>query len=586
MSADVQRFGPFELDSENFELRRGGHRVKLDRTALELLIVLAKEPGKLITHQHAVDQAWGKEIFIEVESAVYTAIRKIRRALGDNSGRPKFVQTVSRKGYRFIAPVTTQGTPGRKAEREAKRVILAVLPLENLSGDPNQEYFSDGLTEELTTALGRLSPQKLGVIARTSVMRYKGARKNIPGIARELGTDYVIEGSARRERGRVRIAVQLIRVADQTHIWTESFERPLGDILRVQAEVAEAAARKIQLTLVPSLPPSSPVVPEAYDFYLRARYLWDQRTAPALRGAIGYFEKALEHDPRYAPAWAGLSNCFAALALTSDERPRESFPRAAEAASKALALDASLCEAHIASGLVHFWFNWNWIAAEQEFRRAAELDPSNSNAHMFLAHLHSNLGRHEEAILEIRSARQLDPLSRIVNTHEGHFLYNARRYDEAAAPLKRVLELAPRFWIAHLVLGKLFGVCQLYEEALAEFAKSHRYSYSNTEPAALLGYTLGMSGHKAKARRALRELEQQARKRYLPPLHRSLVWMGLAEHAAALEALEEALQERDVRLAFLAVEPRWDPLRTQVQFEKLCKRVGFPKGVAENCARA
>jgi len=279
-----------------------------------------------------------------------------------------------------------------------------------------------------------------------------------------------------------------------------------------------------------------------------------------------------------ARADAGSCESLASLALASDARPRECFPRAGEAAARALALDASLSEAHIARGLVYFWFDWNWMAAEQEFHRAVELHPSNSSAHMFLAHLHSNLQRHDEAILEIRSARHLDPLSRVVNTHEGHFLYNARQYDEAIAPLKRVLELAPRFWVAHLVLGKLFGVCQRFREALAEFAKAFRYSYGNTEPLGLRGYTLGMSGRAATARHVLRELERRARGCYIPPLHRSLIWLGLEEHTAALEALENAVEERDVRLTFLAVEPRWDPLRTHPQFERLCKRVGFPKG--------
>jgi TolB-like protein/Flp pilus assembly protein TadD len=583
MSADVLRFGSFELDSENFELRRKGRPVKLDRTPLELLILLASQPGNLVTHREAVDQVWGKEVFIEAESALYTAVRKIRLALGDDPARPKFVQTVPRKGYRFIAPLTTHRAPRTKADRAAKRAMLAVLPLENLSGDPRQEYFSDGLTEELITALGRLSPQELGVIARTSVMRYKGTRKNISEIARELGADYLIEGSVRRERKRVRIAIQLIRAADQTHVWAENFERPLGDVLHVQSEVAEAAVQNIRLKLVPALPVPSPVDPDVYDSYLRARYLWDQRTTPAIRAAIGYFEKALQRDSGYAPAWAGLGNCFAALALTSNARPRECFPQAGEAAARALALDASLSEAHIARGLVYFWFDWDWLAAEKEFRCAVELHPSNSSARMFLAHLHSNLQRHDEAVPEIRAARRLDPLSLIVNTHEGQFLYNARRYNEASAPLERVLELAPRFWLAHLVLGKLCGVRQRFREALAEFAKAYRYSYGNLEPAGLRGYTLGMSGRAASARRVLRELERHARRRYVPPLIRSLIWLGLAEHTAALEALENAAEERDVRLTFLAVEPRWDPLRTHPQFERLCRRVGLPRGQAGHC---
>ncbi len=577
MSAGAWRFGPFELDPEDFELRRDGRRVKLDQTPLELLILLVRHSGKLITHREAVDQVWGKGVFIEAESALYTAVRKIRRALRDDSARPKYVQTVSKKGYRFIAPLKTRRTPAKQTERTSGRVMVAILPLENLSGDPGQEYFSDGLTEELITALAKVSPQEMGVIARTSVMRYKGTRKNISEIARQLGADYLIEGSVRRGRGRVRIAIQLIRAADQSHVWAENFERPLGDILSVQAEVAEAAVRNIRVSLAPFLATATSVDPEVYDLHLRARYLWDQRTTPSMRSAISYFEKALERDASYGPAWAGLSNCLASLALTSDARPRECFPRAAEAAEKSLALDGSLTEAHIARGLVHFWFDWDWAGAEKEFRRAIELNPSDSSARMFLAHLHSNLGQHTEAIAEIRSARQLDPLSRIVNTHEGQFLYNARRYDEAIAPLRRVLELAPQFWIAHLILGKVLGARQRFREAVAEFSKAYRYSYGNTEAIGFRGYTYGVWGRAAKARVLLRELERKSGRRYVPPVHRSMIGLGIGDHASAFESLENAVEERDVHLTFLAVEPRWDPVRRQPQFERIFKKVGLAR---------
>jgi TolB-like protein len=569
------RFGPFELDSENFELRRAGRRVKLDKTPLELLLFLAERPGKLVTHEEAVEHVWGKDVFIEAESALYTAIRKIRRALGDHPARPRFLETIARKGYRFTLPKAVRKA-GAREDRPPKRPVLAVLPLDNLSGDPRQEYFSDGLTEELITALGKRSPEELGVIARTSVMRYKGTRKNIAEIGRELGADYLIEGSVRRGRGRVRIAVQLIRAADGTHVSAESIERPLGDILRVQAEVAEAVAQTIRLKLARTLPASSALDAEVYDSYLRARYLWDQRTAPAVRAAIRHFEKAIEGDPRYAPAWAGLSSCYAVLPITSDSRPHESFPRAKDAATRALKIDSSLPEAHIACGIVHFWFDWDWTAAEREFRHACELNPSDSSARLFLAHLYSNLTRHAEALAEIRSARQLDPLSFLVNTHEGQFLYNARRYHEALAPLERVLELAPRFWIAHIVLGKIRGIEKQYRKALAEFAKAHLNSGGNTEAAGLRGYTLGISGQAAGARRTLRELEQHARRRYVPPVHRALISLGLGERAAAMERLENAVEERDVRLTFLAVEPRWDPLRADPRFEKIYMRLGFP----------
>ena len=580
MPPETFHFGPFELDAENFELRRAGRRVKLHRTPLELLFLLVGRAGKLVTHEEAVEGVWGKDTFIEAESALYTAIRKIRRALGDNPARPHYIETVARKGYRFIALAAAPAAHARAADDKSsdKPVILAVLPLDNLSGDPKQDYFSDGLTEELISELGRFSPQEMRVIARTSVMRYKGTRKSIAQISTELGADYFIEGSTRHERGRVRITLQLIRGSDQTHVWAESFERPLGHILRVQAEVGRAVAEKIRLKLSASLPASTTVDPEVYDLYLRGRYLLDQRTAPAIRQAIQYFEKALAEDSTHAPSWAALATSYAILAITSDFRPSDSFPQAREASDKALSLDRALPEAHVARGIVQFWFDWNWKAAEKEFRRACELNPSNSAARMYLAHTHSDLLRHSEAIPEIRAVRRLDPLSRIVNTHEGQFLYNARQYDEAIVPLQRVLELAPRFWVAHIVLGKIWGVRKRYRPALAEFSKAHRYSFGNTEAIGLRGYTLGASGHSAQARRVLRELETRGRRQYVPPVHRAFILLGLDEHRGVYEALDNAVEERDVRLTFLAVEPRWDPLRSTPQFESIRKRVGLPLG--------
>lgn len=577
MAPGTFQFGPFELDRENFELRRAGRRVRIDRIPLELLLLLVRRAGKLVTHEEAVQEVWGRGVFIEAESAIYTAIRKVRRALRENPARPRYLETVARKGYRFIAPIAgATNTNLVGLEETSRRVMLAVLPLENLSSDPGEDYFSDGLTEELISELGRFSPRELGVIARTSVMGYKGTRKNAAQIGAELGVDYLIEGSTRRERGRVRIALQLIRVSDQTHLWTETFERPMGHILRVQVDVAKAVSEKIRLNLVPASSPFQAVDPEVYDLFLRGRYLWGQRTAPSTQRAIRHFEAALARDSGYAPAWAGLATCYATMAITSDVRPSDSFVRAREATGKALDLDQELPGAHVAQGIVHFWHEWNWPAAEHEFRRASEINPSDSGARMFVAHLHSNLARHAEAIPEIRAARKLDPVSFILNTHEGQFLYNARLHDEAAGVLERLLELTPRFWVAHIVFGKILGVWGRYRNALAEFSKAHRYSCGNTEALGLRGYTLAASGNPSLARCVLRELEALERHKYVPPVHRAFVLLGLGERRGVFEALEQAVEERDVRLTFLAVEPRWDSLRTSPQFESVRKRVGLP----------
>ena len=585
MKSRVIQFGRFELDPANFELRRDGQRIKLDRKPLELLILLASRPGLLIAHEEAVHSIWGKRAVIEFDSALYTAIRKIRRALGDNPSHPRIVETVARKGYRFIAVAAERARRARRAaapqeDSDPRRKMLAVLPLQNLSGDPRHDYFSDGLTEDLIGELGSYSPQELGVIARTSVMRYKGNRPSAARIGAELGVEYLIEGSARHERGRVCIALQLVRTRDQTLVWADRYERPVNDVLHIQAEVARSVADRIRLKLAVGTRFLVNTDPAVYDLYLRARYLCELRTAPAQCRAIRLFESALRRDPNYAPAWAGLASCYAMQAITSDVRPRDAFPLAREASERALAIDPRLPEALVARGMTKFWFDWQWDAAEKDFRAAAEHNPSNPAARMFLAHLQSNLARHKSAISGIRGAQCLDPVAPIMNTHEAHFLYNARRYEEAEESLRRTLDLAPRFWVARIVAGKIMGMRGRYREAIEEFSKAHAFSNGNTEAVGLKGFTLGVSGSSTDARRVLRELQTRARRRYVPPVHRAMVHLGLGEHEGALDALEQAVVERDVRLTFLAIEPRWTPLVNAPRFESVRTRVGLPRLIA------
>ena len=583
MRARVIRFGRFELEPANFVLRRDTRSIKLDRKPLELLILLATRPGQLVTHQEAIHAVWGTHAVIEFDSALYTAIRKVRRALGDRSSRPRIVETVPRKGYRFIAASTDHATHAyAQEEAESNRKMLAVLPLENLSGDARYDYFTDGLTEDLIAELGSFSPRELGVIARTSVMRYKGGRTRAARIGADLGVEYLIQGSARHERGRVRIAVQLIRTDDQTVVWADALERTADDVLQIQAEVASAVADRIRLKL--AVGPRSLVHtdPAVYDLYLRGRYLSELRTALANRRAIRLFESALRRDPRYAPAWAGLARCYAIQAITSDVRPRDSFPLAREASERALALDPVLPEALIARGVTNFWFDWQWDAAERDFRRARELNPSNAAARMFLAHLQSNLARHDSAITEIQAGQRLDPFAPIMKTHEAHFLYNAGRYHEAAEPLQRALDLAPRFWVARIVAGKILGMRGQVRDAIAEFSKAQTFSYGNTEAVGLRGYTLGASGRAADARRVLDELQARARRRYVPPVHQALVYLGLGDWEGVFDALERAVDERDVRLTFLAIEPRWVPLVNTPEFERVRSSVGLPRIAANS----
>lgn len=568
-------FGPFELDRENFQLRRHGNAVRIEKAPLELLFVLAEQAGKLVSQHEAAKLVWGNDVHIETGSAVYTAIKKIRQALGEIRGKPKYVETVPRKGYRFVASGRRTGAKPQP-DGDNGRPMLAVLPLENLSGEAQQEYFSDGLTEELITELGRVSSEELGVIARTSVMRYKKTTKSIREVGKELGAGYLIEGSVRRERNRVRIAVQLIRVSDQSHIWAASFDKPLREVLRVQEEVARAAAQEIRVRL--SARPAVPEVdPELYDLYLRGRFVQSQLVPPALRKAIEHFEQILERSSNFAPAWAALAECYVRLPITSDVRPSESFPKARHAAETAIKIDSSLADAYAARSGERFWHAWNWAEAEADALRARSCNPSCASSYLWRAHLLSNLGAHDRALAEIARAKQLDPFSRIIAALHGQFEYHAgpRHYAQAHALLRYAAQIDPKFWVAHIIFSKLWGVERKYREAKRAAEQAYRSSCGNTEAIGLAGWAMARAGRKTDARRKLKELDFLERKRYVPPLHRALIHVGLGENREALDELSRAVVERDVRLTFLRVEPRWEPVRDDSRFQSILSQVNL-----------
>ncbi len=568
MTRTTWRFRDFELDRDSFLLRRLGVAVKLDPKPLELLFLLAERNGAVVSHEEALTRVWGEAVFVDGESAIYTAIKKIRRALED----PDLVQTVSGRGYRLRmdAPAAQQGL--ERAER------LAILPLANLSGDPAQDYFSDGLTEELIATMARLFRGRLEIISRTSVMRFKGVSRSIEEIAQELRVQYLIEGSVRRQSAKVRIAVQLIRARDGSCLWTETFERGTDDVFSMQTEIAlaSAGAIKAKLTSADDRPASADVDMETYDLYLRGRHLWVQRTRPTIEAAIRYFREVLDRNKKFAPAYSGLSCCYAILPITTNQRPAECFPQAQVLATTALELDATQVEAHIALGLAEFWYHRNWDAARDYFQRAAALNPSESSAPMFLAHIQSVLCRHTEALLTLRKAQQLDPLSPIVGTHVGHFLYNYGLFEEALEPLEKVLELQPQFWVAHLMRGKALASLGRTDAALDALEKAHRLGVGNTEALSFRIYTLAASHRKQEAQDSMKELERMHAVQPVSPVHRALAHLGLGDRNTALELIEESFAEHDVRLIFLAVEKRWQALGEN-NYKAALSRVGFKR---------
>jgi len=577
--AELLQFENFELDRGAYELRRAGRKVRLEPIPFELLILLVERRGLLVTRAEIIERIWGKDVFVDTDHSINTAVRKIRLALCENPDAPRFVVTVPGKGYRFDAPVR-ENAGDSPVGVTSNRVMLVVLPFENLSTDPAQEYFSDGLTEETITNLGQLNSDRLGVIARTSAMSYKGTRKNIAEIGRELGADFALEGSVRRDGDRVRISAQLIRTSDQTHLWAHNYDRELKDFLAVQRELGQAIAEQVQVRLTPEQRTpregARAVDPAALDAYLRGRYYLWRVTRPNIERAIEYFREASQIDPCMAVSYAGLADAYDILPITSDFPPREAFPKAEQAAKQALEIDSDLAEAHAALGGVRFWYNWDWPAAEEHCRRAIARNASYAMAHLRYGHLLSNIGRHEEALSEIELARQLDPLSLIINTLCAQFRYQARQYDEAELLLGKALELDPNFWVAHINLANVYQQQERLDEALAEAEKAREFSGGNTQALSLAAYACAALGRRSEAEQILAQLLALEMHQYVSPYNIAIAHLGLGRTQMALDWLSKAYADRDVRMVFLAVEPKWDSIRITPQFESILHRMNLP----------
>ena len=514
---DSIKFGEdFEFDSRACRLRRSGRVLKLERIPMEILAVLVEQRGQLVSREHIVERIWGKDVFLDTDNSINGAIRKVRQALRDNAEEPRFIQTVTGRGYRFIAPITDPEVQGPvvvpepqplpqvqiqpqpqiaepltiKPARSRQRAVfvisialivalvaylwsrsqtrpsgskgqrmLAVLPFENLTGDPSQDYFSDGMTEEMIARLGSLDPQHLGVIARTSVMQYKHNKEPLDQIARELGVQYALEGSVRRDSGRLRITAQLIQAKDQTRLWARQYDREPGNVLGIQSEIAQQIANEIQFQIgsnerTKSTPQAalSPSESAAYELYLKGRYFSNKRTAQGLRQANQYFQQAVARDPQYAPAYAGLAESYALMGGYTGSPQIEFIPKARAAAKRALELDERLPEAHTALAVIAQNYDWDWVTAEKEYRRAIQLNPNYATGNHWYAECLALQGRFGEAFPEIESARQLDPLSLIIATDYGAILYFSRQYDRAIEQFHSVLDMEPNFPRAHMLV--------------------------------------------------------------------------------------------------------------------------------------
>jgi serine/threonine protein kinase/Tfp pilus assembly protein PilF len=463
--------------------------------------------------------------------------------------------------------------------KESKAInSIAVLPLKNLSGDGEHEYFAEGIHEELIAQLAKISALK--VISRTSVIRYKNVQKPLPEIGRELGAEALIEGSVRRSGDQVRITVQLIEAATDKHLWAESYQRDLRDVLALQSDVARAIANEIRITLTAQeqagLTGARPVNPRAYEAYLKGRFYWNKRTPASLMKGIEYFNQAIEQDPSDPLAYAGLADSYNQLAYRGHLPPNEAYARARAAVTKALDINSGLAEAHASLGFIHLNYEWDWAAAEQELRRAIELNPGYAEAHHWYSHYLMDVGRVEESLAESKRALELDPLSLIVSTHLGWHYVFARQYDSAIVQLKKTLEMDPNYYPAHLHLGRAYQLKGNFKEALVELQQAVSLSQNNTESVAALAATHASSGRPDEAMKLLRELEQQSHRNYVSSYDIAVIYTALGNRNEALASLAKAYEQRANGLVEIKAEPAFDPLRSDRRFQDLVQRMNFP----------
>ena len=608
-------FSPFRLDPTEGVLLRDGKAVSLTPKAFRLLLVMVEHHGHIVNKEDLLKQVW-PDTFVEEGNLAFN-VSLLRKALGETPNGAGYIETVPKRGYRFTAPVEVvqakSSSPSipedraiapsaypaghrkgwilaalvvglalvgaaylvwqrQRADRSKARAMLAVLPVQNLTGDPSRDYVSDGLAEEIISQLGTLNPSRLGVIARTSSMAYKNSNKTVAQIGRDLHVDYVLESSLRQWGDSVRISAELIAVRDQTLIWTENFQGDRTDVLKLQNDVAQAIADEISFTLTPEQRARAAklrrVDPQVHELCLLGRYEWNKRTDSGLRKAIDYFEQAIARDPQYAPAYAGLADAYAVLPYFSEISADQAAPKARAAAEHALQLDETIADAHGVLGFVHT-IDLDLSGGEREYKRGLQLNPNGATLHHWYSFVLWNTNRRQEALAELEHARQLDPLSLVIYTDEAAMLCAAQQTDRAIGLLRKAIELDPNFADAHRTLAIAYSQKGLASQAISEARRGLALD-PNLSEQATLGYIYAVSGKPEAARKLLVEL---AHRPGVSPVHLSFIYAGLGDNDRALECLERAYRERSFMLTNIAQQAMFDRLRRDPRFQDLQGRI-------------
>jgi TolB-like protein/Tfp pilus assembly protein PilF len=571
----VLRFASFELDVRSRELRKGVDRIRLQEQPFEILRLMLERPGDVVTREELAKRLWPDGTFVDFEHSLNAAVKRLRAALGDDADNPKFVETLPRRGYRFIASLGNGnhhalGMPPVAPDYKAR---LAVLPFTNSTGEAGQEYFSDGLTEEMILQLGRLLRGRIGVISRSSSMAFKGGGRRARDIGETLRADYLLEGSVRREGERVRITAWLVETPSETHLWTDVYERNLTDCLLVQADVAARIAQSLAVELLPEQPVRVSHDAAAYQTYLKGRYYWNLPGDQGFEQAIDYFDQARKEDPEFAAAFADLARTYTGQAEYYNVLPREALETARPFAERALQLDPYLSHAHLAVANVKAMLDWDWTAAEEGFRQAIALNPSSDGAHRWYGLLLAGLGRSSEAVRSSQRARELDPLCFVVNTSAAWTQFMAGDYAGAIESCRRMLDINPHFAPTLRVLGASMIQMGRVAEGIAELEAAVATASEDPVLLAWLAHAKATHGECAVASKIVAGLEQIKPRRYVPAYHLALAHVGLDHPDEAIALLEQACEERDPALINLGLDPRFDPVRTHPKFAGLIEKL-------------